>query len=224
MRRIFGLLAAGIAASGQVMASAGSADAFPDCPDIDVVFARGTAEPPGVGWIGQQFVDALRWRVGPRSMGVYAVNYPAVRDFPPTVDGIVDAGNHIRDIAAVCPHTQIVLGGFSRGAALVGYVLEPSGPAPALPPELVDDRVTAVVQLGKPSAVFLESIGAPPLRVDPRYAAKTIDLCAPGDPVCSAGGDDGAHSAYAANGMTVQAADFAADRLRPPEIVPDQAI
>ena len=30
------------------------------CPDVEVVFARGTAEPPGVGGIGQAFVDSLR--------------------------------------------------------------------------------------------------------------------------------------------------------------------
>ena len=27
------------------------------CPDVEVVFARGTTEPPGVGGVGQAFVD-----------------------------------------------------------------------------------------------------------------------------------------------------------------------
>jgi cutinase len=40
------------------------------CPDVEVVFARGTTEPPGVGGIGQAFVDSLRSRVGDRSVGV----------------------------------------------------------------------------------------------------------------------------------------------------------
>ncbi|WP_235626987.1 cutinase family protein, partial [Mycobacterium tuberculosis] len=30
------------------------------CPDVEVVFARGTGEPPGVGGIGEDFIDALR--------------------------------------------------------------------------------------------------------------------------------------------------------------------
>ena len=30
------------------------------CPNVEVVFARGTGEAPGVGYFGQAFVDALR--------------------------------------------------------------------------------------------------------------------------------------------------------------------
>jgi len=44
-----------------------SATADP-CPDVDVVFARGTAEPPGIGGVGGSFVDALRGQVGGRSV------------------------------------------------------------------------------------------------------------------------------------------------------------
>lgn len=47
------------------------------CPDVEVVFARGTTEPPGAGGIGQAFIDSLRSQLGGRSVGVYAVNYPA---------------------------------------------------------------------------------------------------------------------------------------------------
>ncbi len=198
------------------------------CPDVEVVFARGTAEPPGVGWIGQQFVDALRWHVGGRPFAVYPVNFPAAPEFATTVDGVIDASNHIRDTAANCPNTEMVLGGFSRGAALIGYVIAPAIPpgyplSPDIPgplPPEVAGHVSAVALLGKPSSAFLTSIGAPPAAIGPDYADKTIDLCAPGDPVCSAGTDDAAHAAYAANGMTGQAADFAAERLRPPESFP----
>ncbi len=197
------------------------------CPDVDVVFARGTAEPPGVGWIGQQFVDALRWRLMGRSVGVYPVNFPAVPEFAPTIAGVADANAHISDMAASCPGTALVLGGYSRGAALMGYATAPAVPAegfPApLPPEAAD-RVAAVALLGKPSPAFLDSIGAPPVVIGPGYAAKTLELCAPGDPICSAGADGAAHATYAANGMTAQAADFAVERLRPPETAPDQPL
>jgi cutinase len=48
------------------------------------------------------------------------------------------------------------------------------------------------------------------------YAAKTLQLCAPGDPVCFPGGlDRSAHSAYKDNGMAEQAADFAVNALSP---------
>lgn len=195
------------------------------CPDVEVVFARGTGEPPGVGWIGQQFIDALRWRLWGRAVDVYPVDFPAVPEFGPTATGVTDAADHIRDMTAGCPGTQMVLGGYSRGAALIGYVTEPTaaGFGSPLRPEATG-RVAAVALLGKPSTAFLSSIGAPPLAIGPGFAAKTIDLCAPGDPVCSAGDDGSAHAAYAANGMTATAADFAVEHLRPPETIPDQPL
>ena len=58
------------------------------------------------------------------------------------------------------------------------------------------------------------SIDAPPIVIGARYAPKTIDLCVPGDPVCTPGGNNNVgHGMYAADGMTRQAADFAAHRL-----------
>src|SRR5262245_45966690 len=64
------------------------------CPDVEVVFARGTTEPPGVGGIGQAFVDSLRAHVGGRSVGVYAVNYPASTNFLAAADGVIDVRAH----------------------------------------------------------------------------------------------------------------------------------
>jgi len=50
--------------------------------------------------------------------------------------------------------------------------------------------------------------------IGPMYAAKTIDLCVPNDPICFEGGWDwGAHGAYVQSGMVDQAAVFAASRL-----------
>ena len=41
-----------------------------------------------------------------------------------------------------------------------------------------------------------------------------MDLCAAEDPICQAGSlNRAAHSAYVTNGMTEQAADFAAQRV-----------
>ena len=50
------------------------------CPDAQIVFARGTGEPPGIGGAGQAFVDSLTAQVPGRSVDVYPVNYPATDD------------------------------------------------------------------------------------------------------------------------------------------------
>ncbi|HZA08427.1 cutinase family protein [Mycobacterium sp.] len=200
------------------------------CPDVEVVFARGTAEPPGVGGTGQAFVDALRSQVGGRSVGVYGVNYPASSDFGAgmdfartVVDGISDEAAHIQSTAANCPTTRMVLGGYSQGAVVTGFVTSaavPEGvpaafvPAPMAPE--VADHVAAVALFGKPSDQFMRQYGAPPVVIGPLYKPKTIELCAPGDSICSGAADATAtvsHALYSVNGMVGQGASFAASRL-----------
>jgi hypothetical protein len=200
------------------------------CPDVEVVFARGTDEPPGVGGIGQGFVDALRSKTGARSVNAYAVNYAASDDFGDplqfalsVIDGIRDASNHIQSTIADCPSARIVLGGFSQGAAVAGFVTSPDVPPgvpaafvpPPMPPE-VADHVAAVTLFGKPSNQFLSDSGAPQITIGPLYVPKTIDLCAPGDTICNGAPPappTAAHGSYVANGMTAQAASFVAGRL-----------
>ena len=196
-----------------------SASAEP-CPDVEVVFARGTSEPPGVGRVGQSFVDTLRAHVGGKSLGVYPVNYPATTDFPTAVDGITDAGEHVEQLASACPWTKMVLGGYSQGAAVMGFVTESAVPDGAhlvralqpMPVE-VSHHVTAVALFGKPSSQFMSIINEPPVTIGPLYAAKTVELCVPGDPVCSGAGNPAAHRQYVEAGMVDRAADFAAGRL-----------
>src|SRR6476660_3941712 len=200
-----------------------SAAAAP-CPDVQIVFARGTFEPPGVGGVGQAFIDSLTSKVGGKSVDVYPVNYPASLDFATAADGVIDARNKVRDISTSCPNTQMVLGGYSQGAAVFAYTPEdavpngfalPAGTTGPMPAE-VAKHVTAVTLFGKPSSGFLQQIytGAPPITVGQLYTAKTTDMCIPEDPICSpSGNDNGAHTLYAVNGMAVQAADFATRRV-----------
>lgn len=226
LRRLF--LAATLTLLAPLAAPTGvpAASAAEGCPDVEVVFARGTFEPPGVGGIGQSFIDQLRAQpqlVG-KSVDVYAVNYPASLNFPAAADGVIDASNRVRDMAGRCPDTEIVLGGYSQGAAVAGYVtadkipdgyVPPNGINGPMPPEIAT-HVAAVALFGKPSNGFLNSIdrSAPPITVGALYVPKTIDQCVPGDPICSpTGGDNGAHMAYADNGMTAQAAGFAAQKI-----------
>jgi RNA polymerase sigma-70 factor (TIGR02947 family) len=190
------------------------------CADVEVVFARGTFEGPGVGKVGEPFIEALRQRLLDRTVGVHAVNYPASLQFNRAVDGILDATNRLRDLTANCPTTEIIVGGYSQGAAVSGYAISETVPAgyalTALPPN-VAENITAVVLFGKPSPDILRLLqhDAPPIDIGPTFHDRTIDLCAPRDPVCESGGlDRGAHSAYAVNGMAEEAAEFVVDRLR----------
>ncbi|WP_018602467.1 cutinase family protein [Mycobacterium sp. 155] len=204
------------------IASANAAD--DQCANVEVVFARGTFEAPGIGGTGQAFVDALTARLPGKSVDVYAVNYPASLDFGQAVDGIADASNKIQSIAASCPATRIVLGGYSQGAAVAAYTTSASVPAGfVLPasisgpmPPAVASHVAAVALFGTPDSWFLNLADndAPPIAIGPLYSAKTIQLCATGDPVCDPGGmNRSAHSSYKDNGMAIQAADFAARQL-----------
>ncbi|BBZ72428.1 cutinase [Mycobacterium paraseoulense] len=228
LRRLSALVGLAALVAGALVSSAPSPSASADpCPDVEVVFARGSGEPPGIGGIGGSFVDALRSELGSRSLGVYAVNYPASTDFsspnfPLTViDGIRDASAHVEATAKNCPNTREVLGGYSQGAALAGYVTSaavPAGvPASAVPapmPPDVANHVAAVTLFGTPSGDFLQKYHAPPLTIGPLYQPKTLELCAQGDPVCGSGtGDFAAHVSYGVNGMTTQAANFASSHL-----------
>lgn len=181
------------------------------CPDIEVVFARGTDEPPGLGRVGSSFVDALSGRVGGRSVGSYAVNYPATYDFLQVAAGANDASGHIQYMIANCPNTRLVLGGYSQGAAVIDVVaavpVPGAGFTAPLPPN-APDHVAAIAVFGNPSA----KIGLP-LTSSPVWGSRSIDLCTPGDPVCSGGNDVPAHSNYAPSGLTDQAAGFVAGLL-----------
>jgi cutinase len=219
------ILVGSLAAPAQWSAQASAAD--DSCPSVEVVFARGTLEAPGVGATGQAFVDALNARLQGKTVDVYAVNYPASLDFGRAADGIVDASSKIQAIAASCPTTKIVLGGYSQGAAVAGYTTTDAVPAGfALPAGItgpmaaaIAPHVAAVVLFGTPDSGFLNLVdhNAPPITIGGLYTAKTLQLCATGDPVCFPGGlNRAAHSSYKDNGMADQAADFAARQLGAP--------
>ncbi|MCV7256112.1 MULTISPECIES: cutinase family protein [Mycobacteriaceae] len=193
-------------------ASVGSlASAHADgCPDIEVVFARGTNEDPGLGRIGNAFVGALRSKVGGRSVGTYAVGYPASYDFLAAANGANDASGHVQWMMENCPNTRLVLGGYSQGAAVIDVISAVPFPAVGfnapLPPN-APDHVAAIAVFGNPSA----KIGLP-MTSSPVWGARSIDLCNGGDPICGPGEDVEAHRAYT-GGPTNQAAGFVAGLL-----------
>lgn len=204
------LLAAAATAVGSLILVPAAPAQAEACPDIEVVFARGTNEDPGLGRIGNAFVNSLRGKVGGRSVGTYAVNYPASYDFLAAAAGANDASGHIQWMINNCPATRLVLGGYSQGAAVIDVIA--AVPVPAigfnapLPPN-TPEHVAALAVFGNPSA----KVGLP-LTVSPVWGPRSIDLCNPGDPVCTSGEDVAAHRAYD-GGPADQAASFVAGLL-----------
>jgi len=169
-------------APGTASASAAS------CPAVQVVFARGTGEPPGVGRVGDAFAEALRSQLVDETIAVYPVDYPASLDLLRAVEG-ASQGAAVMDIVAVADRPVL---GFDN----------------PLPPALAD-RVAAVAVFGNPS----NRLRGPLTTLSPLYGEKTIDLCNGGDPVCSTGQETPAHSQYVQAGLAAEAARFVAGRL-----------
>ncbi|MFD4429579.1 cutinase family protein [Nocardia sp. NPDC058497] len=204
------------------------------CAEIEVVFARGTDEPGGdLGLTGISFVEAVRFNAGGRSVGSYGVDYPASSEFTDrlafartVVQGIEDAQRRVEYIVTNCPGTRIVLGGYSQGAAVAGFAIGtevPDGvpreyrsylPAPMSPE--VAEHIAAVALFGKPSDRFMADAGAPVVSIGAPYADKTIDQCIVADNICDGsplGQPNTLHTLYSVNGMTLTAAEFAAQRF-----------
>ena len=189
------------------------AAAAPDCPDVEVVFARGTDEPAGIGNVGQALVDTLKPMLKGSTIGTYAVDYPASYDFLEVAAGATDMSKHVQATVANCPKTKIVLGGYSQGAAVVDVVATaPIGglgySAPL--PRAVVPHVAAVVVFGNPSA----RLGQPLTRMSPDFGAKTADLCNKADPICSLGRDWNSHVTYPQSGLVKTAAQWIAKQVQ----------
>jgi cutinase-like protein len=202
-RRVLGLIAATALAAALVIAPAAIPfsttklipAASAACPDAEVVFARGRLEPPGVGAVGDALVASLRSKVGV-SVGVYGVNWPA--DLSAS-DGASDIRAHVQSMAAGCPNTRLVLGGYSLGATAADLAVR------AMPRDM-NQHIAAVALFGN---------GARRLGPAPAFAGKTIDQCADGDPICGRGLNWPSHlqPSYLGSGLVDQAASFIASKL-----------
>lgn len=218
-RRMAVLVTAGLAIAVSALA-APTAAAAPECADIEVVFARGTDEPPGIGKVGKSFVEALRPMVKGQSVSTYAVKYPATWDFMKAAVGANDMSKRIQTIVAQCPKTKIVLGGYSQGAAVVDVVatapIAGLGYTAPLPATAVP-HIASVVVFGNPSA----RIGNPLTRMSTVFGPRTADLCAPADPVCSLGRDWDAHVQYPESGLVKLGAEWTAKLIKAADKKPD---
>jgi cutinase len=219
-KRVAGFAGAALLAAGLLIAPALTSAAGPiptasaACPDAEVDFARGREEAPGVGEVGQAFINSLQSKVPHMTIGSYGVNYPA--DVSIT-DGSNDMSAHVQQMVANCPNTRLVLGGYSLGAAAADVVVAMNRPGfgytDPLPPNM-DQHIAAVALFGNGTQRVL----GPVPNFSPAFAGKTIDLCAGGDPICTRGIHDlhwSSHlqNSYVSSGLVDQAASFVAGKL-----------
>ncbi|MGV9801502.1 cutinase family protein, partial [Mycobacterium sp. NPDC003449] len=156
-----------------------------------------------------------------QSLAVYPVDYPASDQWATGAEGVRDAGARIVSMAGVCPKTKMVLGGYSQGAAVAGFVTSaavPDGVDPATVPKPLEpdvaEHVAAVVLFGLPNERAMNFLGEPAVAIGPLYKPKTRELCATEDPVCSDGLNFAVHNPISYDGdLTDQGAAFAAGRL-----------
>ncbi|MUL75098.1 cutinase family protein [Mycolicibacterium sp. CBMA 226] len=195
-----------------ITTSAAPVAAADDCPDAEVIFARGTDEPAGMGRVGDALVDALRKQASGLVIRSYAVDYKATITQRHSGEGAKNAIDHIKSTAAACPDTKIVLGGYSQGASVVNIVAGFSGInwGSPLPPEYMKS-IAAVATFGNQAD---RTDGAPPTQNSP-LSAKAIDLCNPADPICHAGSGNSwsGHTQGYVPEYTDEAAAFVTSRL-----------
>ncbi|MBW8486842.1 cutinase family protein [Actinomadura parmotrematis] len=201
--------AAGAAGLTAVSATAASAAT---CYDVDVVFARGSGELPGLGIVGTPLVSGIKSDLPGRSVTSYAVNYAADLAQTSAGPGATDMSNHVKSVAASCPNTSFVLGGYSQGASVTDIAIGiPTllGTGGTIPTNL-SSRVKAVVVYGNPLRLYGQTINT----ASSLYGPKAKEFCNLGDPVCANGADITAHLTYPYNGTVTQGAQFAADKVK----------
>lgn len=203
------VIAAGLFATP---AAAPLAHAF-DCPDVEVIFARGTNEPAGLGRVGDSFVDSLRQQTGLNILP-YGVNYAASKLQLHGGDGANDTIDRVKKSVETCPNTKIVLGGYSQGASVMDIVAGvPIGGISwgnKLPPQYANN-IAAVVTFGD----VADRAGGTLPSQSAMLGSKAADYCNPNDPICHAGeGNEwSGHTEGYVPVYTTQAAAFVAQKL-----------
>ncbi|BBX40065.1 cutinase family protein [Mycobacterium simiae] len=213
-RTVAGGAAALVMAAGLLATPSASpvAHAF-DCPDVEVIFARGTNEPPGLGRVGDAFVDSLRQQTGLNILP-YGVNYAASKLQLHGGDGANDTIDRVKKSVETCPNTKIVLGGYSQGASVMDIVAGvPIGGITwgnSLPAQYANN-IAAVATFGD----VADRAGGTLPSQSALLGSKAIDLCNPNDPICHAGpGNEwSGHTEGYVPVYTTQAAAFVAARL-----------
>ncbi|KAH6681167.1 cutinase-domain-containing protein [Plectosphaerella plurivora] len=142
------------------------------CPDVAILFARGTKEPGNVGFLaGPPLFAALETYVnGTSAIAVQGISYKS--------KGSSDRGpalmaDFAQRTTAACPKTRIAMAGYSIGAVVVRSALEQMGTAGV-------SNVNSVVLFGDPRE------GQPVPAID---AGHVSTFCHEGDLVCRSSSD-----------------------------------
>ncbi|GJC77940.1 cutinase [Colletotrichum liriopes] len=147
------------------------------CPDVAVIFARGTNEPGNVGFLtGPPFFDALRtYMNGTGTISIQGVNqYPAD---PPgffaggSMTGATSAARVASRTLSMCPNTRLTVSGYSQGSQVARLAIA------QLPPDQ-QARISSVVLFGDPLG------GATIPGVD---GTRLLVVCHTGDNICQGG-------------------------------------
>ena len=212
-RRAFAALAATSAVAAGVVGLSSPAQAAA-CPDVELVFARGSGELQGPSVLQGGVLQALKGGLAGKTVTQYSVKYGADLAQTSAGQGSTDLTNHLVAKAAECANTKFVLGGYSQGATVVdksvglpGGSFVGGGAGKVIPANLAP-RVSAVVAFGNPAAI----VGGK-LTQSKTYGTRSKEFCAAGDPVCAAGVNFMAHLSYIYNGNTSAAGKFAAQKV-----------
>nr|WP_296780084.1 cutinase family protein [Rhodococcus sp. (in: high G+C Gram-positive bacteria)] len=202
-----------VSAVGSVLAFAAPAAAQPSssCPDVQVIFTRGSGELPGFGIVGAPFVKQLTAALPGKNVEAYAVQYGADWNQKTAPEGATDIARTIADVAARCSDTEFVLGGYSQGASATAIALGvPTrfGSGEVIP-EALAPRIAAVVTFGDPLGSRNQSIEAG----SALYGDRAKAFCTVGDPVCGGGLNIFAHIAYTTNSTIPDAVTFASSKV-----------
>jgi cutinase len=190
---------------------AAPAAAAGSCPDVELVFARGTGELPGLGIVGNPLANALRSGLSGRTFKASAVNYAADASQASAGPGSTDMTQQVSQAAAACPSTTFVIGGYSQGATVTDLAMGIQvgvTRGTAIPGNLTG-RVAAVVVYGNPLGIGHQTIA----QRSAVFGPKAKEFCNAGDPVCGNGNNIAAHLAYATNGTVQLGAQFALGKL-----------
>ncbi|KAF2434111.1 alpha/beta-hydrolase [Tothia fuscella] len=159
------------------LASVVAAQKEAGCGPLELVYARATTEPVGLGAAGKNLWNHLQKDLPGSS--VYAVNYPASMDLNGGgCKGVNDLVSHLQKRSAACPNMKFALGGHSQG----GAVVTAAGPKLALEKAIVN-KIVAITMFGSPPCSdFEKPAGVAPL------LARCKSFCNKGDTICDGGG------------------------------------
>jgi len=154
------------------------------CHPFEIIVARGTSEPGPFGTIvGDPLVARVQRDMGKDKVRGYAVQYDATMASFASPAGPDDIAKRVKNKATECPGMKFAVVGYSQGGGVANNGL---GKIPANAKE----NVLAVV-------LYAPFMGSSPPK---DFAARTLQNCATGDPVCLNGADQSKHISYNTKG------------------------